>query len=126
MELAAEHRILKVESEAMGNLAYVLIQTGKYDDAIFHLSRQLQYAQQINDKLESIRALGNMADAYKCLKRYQDAAACLEHIIKIKQYLGDEEGIKGTSKFLKEILELEESTKTDFTTDPTTYPTKEE
>lgn len=122
MELAAEHRILKVESEAMGNLAYVLIQTGQYEDAIFHLKRQLQYAQQINDKLESIRALGNLADAYKCLKRYQDAAACLEHIIKIKQYLGDEEGIKGTSKFLREILELEESTKTD----PTTDPTKEE
>lgn len=126
MELAAEHRILKVESEAMGNLAYVLIETGQYEDAIFHLKRQLQYAQQINDKLESIRALGNLADAYKCLKRYQDAAACLEHIIKIKQYLGDEEGIKGTSKFLREILELEESTKTDPTTEPTTDPTKEE
>jgi adenylate cyclase len=126
MELAAEHRILKVESEAMGNLAYVLILTGQYEDAIFHLMRQFQYAQQINDKLESIRALGNLADAYKYLERYRDAADCFEHIIKIKQYLGDEDGIKGTGKALAAMLKLVENTKTDPKTDPTTDPTKEE
>jgi adenylate cyclase len=111
MELASKHRILKTESEAIGNLAYVLILTGQYEEAIFHLKRQLQYAQQINDKLESIRALGNLAEAYKHLKRYEDAAACYEHIIKIKQYLGDEDGIKGTSEVLKETLELAENYK---------------
>lgn len=106
MELASLYRILKVETEALGNLAYVLILTQQYSEAISQLKRQLDCAQKINDKLESIRALGNLAEAYKHLQRYQDAASCFEHIIKIKQYLGDEEGIIGTSEALKEMLEL--------------------
>jgi hypothetical protein len=67
-----------------------------------------------------------LADAYKYLERYRDAADCFEHIIKIKQYLGDEDGIKGTGKALAAMLKLVENTKTDPKTDPTTDPTKEE
>ena len=57
----------------------------------------------MNDKIETIKALGNMGRVHAALQEYDKAIACYERIIRIKQYLGDENGIKDTTEVLEAI-----------------------
>lgn len=104
--LANQHRFLKVEYESIGNIGHALILQERYEEAIPYLLQKLELSEKMNDKLESINALGNLSRVYKNLHKYTQAIAQLERIIKIKQYLGDDDGIKDTSAKLDELRAL--------------------
>jgi len=103
LELAEVHRFLKDESLAVGNIGHAHIVMGNPEEALPHLLRKLELANRMNDKLETIKALGNLGQVYDGLGNKDQAIACFERIIRIKQYLGDENGIKDTERTLSEI-----------------------
>lgn len=103
LELATRHRFLKDESLAIGNLGHAYIVMGRSDEAMPCLERKLDLANRMNDKLETIKALGNMGRVYSGTERVAEAIACFERIVRIKQYLGDESGIKDTEATITDL-----------------------
>ena len=103
LELAQNHRYLKDESLAIGNLGHAYIVMGRMNEAMPYLEKKLELANRMNDKVETIKALGNMGRVHAALQEYDKAIACYERIIRIKQYLGDENGIKDTTEVLEAI-----------------------
>ena len=103
LAIARQYHLLKDESLAVGNIGHAHIVMKEYAEAMPPLKLKLDLARRMNDKPETIKALGNISKVYFNTDRKADAIVTLEKIIIIKQYLGDEEGIKDTQASIDDI-----------------------
>jgi hypothetical protein len=76
------------------------------DDALPYLNRKLTLATQMNDKLETIKALGNIGNIHTEKHEYTEALGYYRRILTIKQELGNAQEIENTLKTISETEAL--------------------
>ena len=103
LEIASRHRYMQDESLAAGNLGYAKILQQDYDGALPYLTRKLALAEKMNDKLETIKALGNMATVYLETGRATQSLQLYERIVRIKEYMGDADGAEKSRSIMESI-----------------------
>jgi len=104
-ELARAHRFLKDESIAIGNIGHAKIVQKQFEQALPFLEQKLALADKMNDKFETIKALGNIAIAAVELDRLPAAIAAYQRIARIREYLGDQEGVQRAQNMVAQLNE---------------------
>lgn len=103
LAIAKENRFLKEQSIALGNLGYTKMLTENYAEALPLLQQKLKIATDMNDKLELINVLGNIANLYLETAEPDKAIDNYKKIIEIYDYLGDAEGKNEVLDFIAKL-----------------------
>jgi tetratricopeptide (TPR) repeat protein len=94
---------MRDESIALGNLGWALLNQGRLDEALIHLTQKLELATKMIDKQEIGKALGNISTVYLAQEQYDKALEILNELLTLNQELGDEEEIHGVKELIAEI-----------------------
>lgn len=81
--------ILSAIYNQLGNSCFYV---GKYHKALEYHKKDLEIAEQLNDKQGMAKAYGNLGNTFKALKNYSNAVKCCESHLEITRSLNDQLG----------------------------------
>lgn len=80
------------QSQVLGNLGTLCLQTNRYEQALPYFLKDLEMAQRINNHASQSHTLNNLGIVYRHLEQETDAFQCYQQSLVLKQELGDLHG----------------------------------